>query len=372
MRIYFLGTKGFPADAVVGGGGVERHVEELATRLAGRGHTVFVYVRAWAGDPKLKTWKGVHIIRLPSRHTKNLDTITHSFLATMHVLFQHADIIHYHGIGPGTLAWIPRLFKWRAKVVTTFHSKDRMDPKWSALARMYLWFAEWAALYFPHRTIVVSHILKVFCERVYGRPVACIPNGAEIPGHHGTDELKALGLESGNYLLGVGRLVTNKAYDVLLEAYAKVPSKMPLVIAGDAEYATRHIKKLQALAAKDKRIRLIGYQTGEPLAQLLAHCYAFVQPSRSEGLSMVTLEAMANAKTVILSDIKENLELLDHSGIVFPVDNRRVLRDILTWILRDPTMIRVRGERAREFVKKHYSWPSIVERVERVYHSLKH
>ena len=371
MRIYFIGTKGLPAASVVGGGGVERHVEEIATRLASRGHSVYVYVRAHSADPKLKSYKGVHLIRIPSIHSKNLDTITHTFLATLSVLFRRADIIHYHGIGPGTLSWIPRLFKPRAKTIVTFHSRDRMDPKWSWFARAYLQYAEWAALHFPNETIVVSHLLQIFCRDVFGRKTTYIPNGADIPKPQGDDQLEKFGVTSGQYLLGVGRLVPNKCYDVLMEAYAKVSSDMPIVIAGDAEFATDHVRKLQQLAAADPRIRLVGYQTGEALAQLYAHCYAFVHPSRAEGLSTSVLEAMANGKTVILTDIKENLELLDHSGVVFPADNVRILRDVLAWVLKDPTLVRVRGERAREFVRKQYSWNSVVDQLERRYHAVK-
>ncbi len=370
MRIYFIGAKGFPADTVIGGGGVERHVEEVATRLAGRGHVVSVYVRAHTADKKLKIWKGVRIIRIPSWHTKNFDTITSAFFATFDVLFRRADIIHYHGIGPGVLSIIPRLFKWRSKVVVTFHSKDRMDPKWSWFAKAYLLFAEWAAVFFPHETIVVSHILQIFCREVYGRRVTYIPNGADVPKTQRTDRLKEFGLTPGKYLLGVGRLVPNKAYDILMEAYAKVSSTLPLVIAGDAEYANQYVKKLERLVERDPRIRLIGYQTGETLAQLLAHCYAFVHPSRSEGLSTSILEAMANAKTVILTDIKENMELIDHSGIAFPVDNVPVLRDVLEWTLHDPTLVRVRGERAQEVVRRWYSWQAVVDQIERRYHVL--
>ena len=41
MRIAIIGQKGIPAQ----GGGIERHVEELSTRLVKLGHVVFVYSR---------------------------------------------------------------------------------------------------------------------------------------------------------------------------------------------------------------------------------------------------------------------------------------------------------------------------------------
>jgi len=355
-------------------------VEELATRLAGRGHSVYVYVRAHWSDPLLKTYKGVHIIRTPSLHSKgfekifkffgNIDAFSHAFFSTLHVLSQRADIIHYHGIGPGMMAWIPRLFKWRSKVVVTFHSRDSQAVKWSIFARTLLLFAEWSALIFPHETIVVSHLLQIFCRDVYGKRTTYIPNGAVIPGPQGVDKLKELGLKPGKYLLGVGRLVPGKAYDLLMEAYAKIKSPMPIVIAGDAEYADEYVQKLERLMNRDPRIHLIGFQTGETLSQLLAHCYAFIHPSRAEGLSTSILEAMACAKTVVMADIKENCELVDHSGITFPVDHVKALRETLDWILRDPTLVRVRGERAREIVERWYSWNSVVDQIERRYHSL--
>jgi glycosyltransferase involved in cell wall biosynthesis len=242
-----------------------------------------------------------------------------------------------------------------------------MDPKWSWFAKAYLLFAEWACLYFPHQTIVVSHILQIFCREMYGKETAYIPNGAEISSIPKPDQLHKFGLEPGKYLFGLGRLVPNKAYDVLMEAYKKVDSEMPLVIAGDAEYADAYVMKLERMAEQDARVRLIGYQVGATKEQLLAHCYAFLQPSRSEGLSTVTLEAMAHAKTVVLTDIKENLELIDHSAIVFPVDNTRMLTQTLKWILEDPTMVRVRGERAQEVVRRWYSWQSVVDRIEKIY-----
>ncbi len=50
MRIAFIGQKGIPAKF----GGVEKHVEELATRLAFLGHDVFAYTRRNYTDRKLQ------------------------------------------------------------------------------------------------------------------------------------------------------------------------------------------------------------------------------------------------------------------------------------------------------------------------------
>ncbi|MFO0764979.1 MAG: glycosyltransferase family 4 protein [Patescibacteria group bacterium] len=180
MRIHIIGSKGIPSASIQGAGGVERHVEQVATRLAERGHEIFVYVRD-SSTYQLPEWNGVKLIRTPFIPGKNTATISHVFFSTLHVLFQKTDIIHYHGVGPSTLAWIPRLFKWKAKIVTTFHSRDWFDTKWSRFARMYLQFGEWSAVNFPHATIAVSHVIKVFCRTNYKKEVTYIPNGADIP-----------------------------------------------------------------------------------------------------------------------------------------------------------------------------------------------
>jgi len=369
MRIHMIGAKGIPSASVPGAGGVERHVEQVAMRLAERGHRVSVYVRKYA-DYQKHTWNGVRLIRVPSIRTKNLDTITHVLLSTIHVLFQETDIIHFHGVGPSTMAWIPRLLKPSAKIVCTFHSRDWFDSKWSWFAKAYLKFGGWAAVHFSHRTVAISHTLQVFCRKRWKRPTTYIPNGAELPGPQGISELERYGLQPGKYLLGVGRLVPNKAYDVAIEAYRQVKSDFPLVIIGEAFHSTEYDQKLRTLAQRDVRVRLIGYQSGTALRQLFAHCYAFIHPSRSEGLSVTIIEAMAAGKVVLMSDIKENLELIDHSGIAFNTDDVDELRRIIELVLSDPAIVEERGKRAREMVRREYSWASVVDRLEKLYKDL--
>lgn len=78
MRIAMIGCKGIPA-AEAQGGGIEFHVQELATRLRDRGHDVTVYVRPYANPKRLTSWNRIRLVTLPSVHRKNLDAITHTF-----------------------------------------------------------------------------------------------------------------------------------------------------------------------------------------------------------------------------------------------------------------------------------------------------
>ena len=115
---------------------------------------------------------------------------------------------------------------------------------------------------------------------------------------------------------------------------------------------------------------MLGRRTGVELEQIIANAYALIHSSRSEGLSVAVLEAMSYGKIVIMSDIPENLELVDHSGVAYGVGNVKELRDAIGWVLSDPQLVKERGHRAREVVKRLYSWGSVVERTEALYSSL--
>lgn len=370
MRIAFIGQKGIPASASSRAGGVERHVEGLAVRLAARGHHVTVYCRPYMNPARKRKWKGVHLITLPTVERKNLDAIVHTFFATIHILFRPADIIHYHAVGPATLSWIPRLFKPRAKIIATFHARDRFHEKWRWYARAYLAFGEWAICHFPHVTIAVSHELQLFCQKMHGRDAVHISNAVTIPaGTVGTAHLRDLGLEPEDYFVMLGRLIPVKAFDDAIRAYKLVASKKKLLIIGDVSFDSLPYKvKLESLAEDDGRVVLMGYRSGEELRELLAHCYAMIHPARSEGLSMAVLEAMSYGKLVIMSNIPGNRELVDHSGVAYPVGNIPALKDAIEWVLSDPILTHIRGARAKRVVKNLYSWERMVERTEGVYH----
>ena len=124
MKIAFIGQKGIPAIS----GGIEKHVEEVAVRMAEKGHDVFVYARKHYTDKTIKKYRKVNIIHIPSIPTKHLDAISHTFFSTLHVLFSRYDIVHYQGIGPNLLNWIIGCVAGKSK--SGRRSLGRGRPRW--------------------------------------------------------------------------------------------------------------------------------------------------------------------------------------------------------------------------------------------------
>ena len=381
MKIAFIGQKTMP---FIGGkgGGVEKHVEELAVRLAEKGHQVTAYSRSYLVDKKISDYKGVKIIYTPSLPTKNLDTITHVFTSTVHALFHNFDVIHYHGVGPSTLAWIPRVFKPRTKVVVTFHSIDRFHKKWGAFARWYLGLGEWTAVHWPHACIAVSKSIQQYCRQVFKKEVFYIPNGTNLnktaEGHD--DRIRKFGLSKDSYILTVARLIKHKGIHYLIEAYKRLeekhgsdPKNWPggrirkLAIVGAPSYTDDYLDYLKKLAANSPNIVFCGFQTGETLAQLFANAYLYVHPSEAEGLAITILEAMSYGTCVLVSNIPENLESIDHAGFTFQSKNVNDLYEMLVYLLDFSESVKRHGEKGLGFVQKNFNWEDIVADVEKVY-----
>lgn len=369
MKIAMIGQKGLPAIY----GGVERHVEELSKHLAVLGHQVFVYTRPYYSVRGQKKYQDVNLISLPSIHTKHLDAISHTFFATIHALFQDYDVIHYHGVGPSLLAWLPRLLKPSVKVVATFHCIDRKHQKWGPCARLSLWLGEVASLKFAHRTIVVSKTLKQYCSEVYGRSADYIPNGVVNYETIETDaDIKELfDLTKGDYFLAVSRLIKHKGLHYLIKAYRLVNTKKKLVIVGDSSFTDDYVKGLKSLATRSSNVIFTGWQSGKILAELFSNAYAFVHPSDSEGLPIVVLEAMAYGNGVLVSDIPEHLEVIDADGgpygFTFKKSEVNDLRKQLQYVNDNPVEVEQLGALAQEFVLENYNWQKIAEQTVDLY-----
>lgn len=366
MKIYFIGQKGIPTKF----GGVERHVEELSARLVKAGHEVYVYVRPSYTDPKLTKHKGVNLICLSSVATKHLDAISHTFRACLDVIKRDADVIHFHSIGPSSLLWLVKLLKPGVPVVSTFHSMCYFHQKWGWFARAYLKFGEMVACVVADATIAISKSLTDYAKKTYGREAIYIPNGVGLAEYMAPNEIKQWGLTRGNYILSVSRLVRHKGIHYLIEAYNRLKTDKKLVIVGEGAFTDDYIKELKLLAEGNKNIIFTGSKNGNILQELFSNAYLFVQPSESEGLSIALLEAMSYGKTALVSDIPENMEAINNTGLVFKNKDADDLSEKLKYSLENELIVKIQGSLGRERAKEHYNWEAITADVIKVYNQV--
>lgn len=368
-----IGQKGVPARF----GGIERHVEELSTRLAARGHEIFIYCRPWymergTGDGgRGQMHRGMRLVTLPSLRTKNFDAITHTLISTVHaMIWIKPDIYHFHGVGPSLLSWMPRLFRPRARVVTTFHCIDRRLPKWGLLARLSLRIGEWAACRFAHQTITVSRMLEEYCQEVYERTTRYIPNGVNRPVGTKPSLLRQFNVLPGNYILVVSRLVGYKGIDLLIDAWmalGEARGKLKLAIVGDGALGDRYVADLKKRAGNDSSIVFTGFQTGATLDALYEHALFMVHPSYSEGMPMSVLEAMSHGKVVLASDIPGHIEVLGGHGVTFKTGDANDLAEKLSALLEAGDTLPELGEEAREHVIANHGWEDITSKIVELY-----
>jgi glycosyltransferase involved in cell wall biosynthesis len=373
MKIAMIGQKGIPAIY----GGIERHVEELSVRLVGLGHQVVVYTRPYFTAKQLETYRGVSLVSLRSIKTKHLDAISHTFFATLHAVRSNVDVIHYHGVGPSLLSFLPKLLGSKAKVVSTFHCVDRKHQKWGLFARLLLRAGEYASAHYPDQTIVVSKTLQHYVAAEFGTSSVYIPNGIEpqpLRATRASGALERFALQPRQYIISVSRLIPHKGIHYLISAFRSMKTEKKLVIVGDGFFTDEYVQYLHELAAGDPRIIFTGFQTGQELRELFTNAAVYVLPSEAEGLPIALLEAASYSVPLVASDIPENIEVLTATprslGLSFRTGDVDDLRRVLQQALRRPSAMKTMAKHARNIVNSKYNWDDVSKNTEAVYRRL--
>ncbi len=367
-KIAYIGQKGIPALW----GGVERATEELAVRMVRSGYHVTAYCRRWYTKGLVENYQGIDLVHVPSIHTKHLDTISHTFFATIHAMWTGADIIHFQGIGPALLAWMPRVFAPRTQVLVTFHCLDRRLSKWNFIARAAFWFGEYIAMHAAHEVFVTSRFLQDYSYEVWGRIATYLPNGVfeiaegEADSH---ETLAAFGLQPEEYILCVGRLMPDKAQHELIESFIRLKkrtepefAKLKLVLVGEAALGDNYAESLREQAAGRTDIIFTGVQTGAPLKTLMRFARVAAQPSYSEGMPLAVLEVASFGVPLVLSNIPAHREIFGEMHVYNTVgDLDRLSRDLERNVVHYEEVRAVALAHARR-IQEQYRWELIAAR----------
>mgnify|MGYP001112808084 CR=1 FL=1 len=176
-------------------------------------------------------------------------------------------------------------------------------------------------------------------------------------------------------LLYLGRLdVRYKGLDVLLQAVdlCRAPlaaSGARLVLAGpfnsDAdEQVVRHL-----MEGMEPLVRLWPPVYGEEKIRLMASCDVFLYPSRSEGLPVSVLEALALGKPCVVTPGSNMADVVQRADAGFASDfSMEALAEVLVRVARTPLEnLRTIGARGARWARENATWQVLGEKYEDMY-----
>jgi glycosyltransferase involved in cell wall biosynthesis len=365
--VAILGTRGIPARY----GGFETLAEELAPRLSGNGHRVCVYSRRHAIGPlpdesagPFHTYKGAEVRILPAPRQKHLETVVHTLLSAVDALFRGFDSVLLCNSANALVIPLLRLRGYR--VVVNVDGLEWRRRKWGPAGRAWHKLGARLTGLWANEIIADAHVVKKFWEEHMGTEAVYIPYGAPAGPVEGTVTLDRLGLTPRQYVLYVGRLEPENNPDLVIEAYGKVRSDLPLVVVGQAPYAAHLQQRLEELASKDSRVLLTGPIYGEGYAELQSHSACYVQASEIGGTHPALLEAMAYGGCVIVNDIPEHLEVVGDTALAFEFNDAASLASCIRRVLYEPGLAEQMRESSRSRVRERYSWQRVADGYEAV------
>jgi glycosyltransferase involved in cell wall biosynthesis len=207
--------------------------------------------------------------------------------------------------------------------------------------------------------------------------IKVIPNGIDL---NINDRVKAsdidllanYGLEREKFVLFIGRLTYLKGVDSLIEAFRVFHEEFrdtKLVIVGSGS-AAPYLKSL----TRDSDGVLFAGQVNSPSIKRLLYesCFAVVIPSIHDTLPTVVLEAMANRKPVIATNVGGNPFMVRNgeSGFLVAPRDRKSISQLIKKLYLDPDLRKQMGISGRAIVEKRFSCEKMTTETIKVYEAL--
>jgi len=314
---------------------------------------------------------GVDYVEVIERHS--FDPSIWSRLRAL-VRDRQIHIVHAHDHKTDALAWA---LARREPVIPLSTAHGFAGESWNE--RIYYAVEKRLLARFPH-VIAVSKPIKAELVRTGSRPDrVTVINNAIDPNVFRRDPSRRLAVRSelriatDQVVIGaVGRLESEKRFDLLLYAFAEVHKRYPqtmLAIVGEGSLRQDLEASIRS-AGLGPSVRLLGHRT-DIIA--LHHAFdLFVQSSEREGTPNAVLEAMAMETPLVATDVGGTGELITDTvdGLLVPRNVPDELRQALEHLLADRDAARTRAIAARRRIETELSFEQRMRRVEAIYEEL--
>lgn len=343
-------------------GGEEQHVIDLATTLSRRGWSVYLTTPTALSDSRLDT-SNIHTVNLDIR--RGVSTI----IALRRLWLRLGrPIMHSHGMRAGLVARLATLHRRHNIWTAHLTGLDAFQATPRPFNSLYMAIHRGLCNHLTFAVCAVSDTVRDALVREGISPglIRTIPNGVTFP-EAVEDQISRTTMT----FAVAGRLSSEKQFAVFIHAFAIVSKELPDArawVAGDGpELAT--LKALVDQYGLRGRCVFLGHVTLDEA--FWGGVDVLCLPSRSEGRSLVLLEAMSRAKACIASDIPANASVLHPDrGRIVPVADVSALSEAMSQLANNPTDRAVMGARARDWIRMHASHEAMVDQIEDVYSTL--
>jgi glycosyltransferase involved in cell wall biosynthesis len=372
-------------------GGVETYIKSLSTWLSNHQQDVVVISR---GLYKTKTSlennqdKNIRVLRLPQA-IYMLGLLISSFMAIPQVLkenhTQRIDVIHSVDSGYSGLAAVIASKLIGAPMCYSVHSHRRflLSRYFKGFSGFWLASFDYSMERFVYsqanKLIVLDSNLRNYLlsygvspQRIVEIPVAIQTSSldtAEKP----DNKYNFLGVTKKDLLIGyVGRLEPEKNISVLLQSFKEALKETPnayLILVGDGSLKNS-LEDYAVTANISKNVRFVGTQHN--ISIWLSIFDIFVLPSKTEGMSIAFLEAMAAGKAIIGSDIAGIQNMIKHSSqtaILFDPDNSEQLKNAILLLCGDSQLRQSLGKNAKDAARQ-YDYNAVYPKMLQLYQQI--
>ncbi len=348
-------------------GGMESHLQTLCKKLT-KLVDLTVLVSNTASQSVAEEIDGFRLRRLGRVAEVAATSLCPGLIAELRQ--SDADIVHLHLPNPAAvLAYL--VSGQRGKLVITYHSDVLRQRLLAACFQPFL-----KRILNGSAAIIAAspnYVESSSVLRQYRKRCTIVPFGIDFDGFDSVDAsmvAKVRRTYGDRMVIAVGRMVSYKGFQHLIEAMALIDAHLVLIGDGPLRASLQQLVERLGISAK------VSIRTGvEDLAPFYHAAQLFVLPSiaRTEAFGIVQLEAMACSKPVVNTNLASGVPFVSPDGVtgrtVSP-GNTLELASAIAQLLDDDGLRRRLGIAARQRVEKEFSAAVMVSRTMQVYQDI--
>ena len=360
-KIAIIGTVGLPAKY----GGFETLADHLVENLSERWDiSVYCSAKKYTKEQRLKTYKGAKLIYLPLE-ANGVQSILYDCLSILHSVF-YADVLLILGVSGGFMLPFVRLFT-NKKIVISIDGIEWKRNKWSKMARIYLWAAEWMAVKFSHADIADNESIQDYTALRYKTLSNIIEYGADH-----TIKAKATDADKEKYpflktpyAFKVCRIEPENNIGMVLKSFSVLPNHQ-LVMVGNWNNSEYGMEMRKEYSIFPNITLLDPIYDQQALDVLRSNCYVYIHGHSAGGTNPSLVEAMYLGLPIMVYGVSYNRTTTEGKALYFKS------ADELVDMIKTVKFVELKklGKTMKESADRRYVWSIISEKYEIMLHKV--